>query len=333
MAVYLVEHCRRSLQTSSRSLTEGYIADMIQTEGLAVTPPDSSSFQPAIAAAAARSADRRLDGSSEVLIYHRSGWVAIDWKEMFAYRELLYFLVWRDMSVRYKQTILGPIWAIVQPIILMCIFTFFFGRFAKIDSEGFAYPVFVFAGLIPWTMFSQGLTGSSMSLVNHTHLLTKVYFPRLFVPVGAACVFLVDLVLSLGIYVPVLAYYRVMPSWTVIFLPLLVLLTLIATLGLGILIAAMTVFYRDLRHVLPFMVQIFMFITPVIYSMKMVALPYQYVLSLNPMFGIVAAYRSAILGLDWNLTSLAISTVSAILLFIFAVYYFRRTERRFADFA
>ena len=249
-------------------------------------PPDSFSLQPATPAT--RPANGGFDDSTDVVICPRSGWVAIDWKEMFAYRELLYFLVWRDMSVRYKQTILGPIWAILQPVILMCIFTFFFGRFAKIDSEGFAYPVFVFAGLIPWTMFSQGLTSSSLSLVNYTHLLTKVYFPRLFIPVAAACVFLVDLVLSLGIYVPVLVYYRAMPSWTVIFLPLLILLTLIATLGIGILIAALTVFYRDLKHVIPFLVQIFMFVTPVIYSMKMVSVRYQYFLSLNPMFGIVA---------------------------------------------
>jgi homopolymeric O-antigen transport system permease protein len=304
---------------------------MVQTQGLPVTPQHSSSFQPATTAT--RPADGELDDSSEVLIYPRSGWVAIDWKELVAYRELLFFLVWRDMSVRYKQTILGPIWAILQPIILMSIFTFFFGRFAKIDSEGFAYPVFVFAGLIPWTMFSQGLVSSSLSLINNTHLLTKVYFPRLFIPVAAGCVFLVDLLLSLGIYIPVLAYYRTVPSWTVIFLPLLILLTLIATLGFGISIAAMTVFYRDLRHVLPFLVQIFMFVTPVIYSMKMVALPYQYFLSLNPMFGIVAAYRSAILGLDWNLTSLTISMASTVVLFVFAIFYFRRTERRFADFA
>jgi lipopolysaccharide transport system permease protein len=280
-----------------------------------------------------RPVDSGLGDSSGVLIYARSGWVAIDWKEMFAYRELLFFLVWRDMSVRYKQTILGPIWAILQPVILMCIFTFFFGRFAKLDSEGFAYPVFVFAGLIPWTMFSQGLTSSSLSVLNSAHLVTKVYFPRLFIPIAAGCVFLVDLVLSLGIYVPVLVYYRTMPSWTVIFLPLLILLTLIATLGFGILIAALTVFYRDLKHIIPFMVQIFMFVTPVIYSLKMVSLRYQYLLSLNPMFGIVSAYRSAILGLDWNLTSLAISTASALVLFAFAVFYFHRTERRFADFA
>ncbi len=302
---------------------------MVQTQGLPVTPPHSPSFQPA--AAAARPADHGRDDSSDVLIYPRSGWVAIDWKELFAYRELLFFLVWRDMSVRYKQTILGPIWAILQPLILMCIFTFL-GRFAKIDSGGFAYPVFVFAGLIPWTMFSQGLTSSSLSLVNNSHLLTKVYFPRLFIPIAAGCVFLVDLVLALGIYVPVLVYYRTMPSLGIVFLPLLILLTLIATLGFGILIAAMTVFYRDLRHVLPFVVQIFMFVSPVIYAMK-VKPPYQYVLSLNPMFGLVNAFRSAILGLDWNLPSLFISTASAVVLFIFGVYYFRRTERRFADFA
>jgi lipopolysaccharide transport system permease protein len=251
---------------------------------------------------------------------------------MFAYRDLLFHLVWRDVTVRYKQTVLGPAWAVLQPLILMLIFSFF-GRFGKIDSEGFPYPVFVFAGLIPWTLFSQGMPQSALSLVNQQHLLTKVYFPRLFVPIAAASVFLVDVVISLVMYAGLLLFYRVTPSWTIVFLPVLVLLTLIATLSIGIMISALTVFYRDFKHIVPFLLQIFMFVTPVIYSANVFSKRAQMVLSLNPMFGIMSAYRSAILGTPWNLASFGISTAIAIGLFICAVYYFRRTERHFVDFA
>jgi lipopolysaccharide transport system permease protein len=251
---------------------------------------------------------------------------------MFAYRDLFFHLIWRDISVRYKQTVLGPAWAIVQPLTLMLIFSFF-GRFGKIDSEGFPYPVFVFAGLIPWTLFSQGMPQSSLSLVNQQHLLTKVYFPRLFVPVAAASVFLVDVAISLAMYSVLLLYYHVVPSWTIVFLPILVMLTLVATLSIGIMISALTVFYHDFRHIVPFLLQIFMFITPVIYSANVFSERARMVLSLNPLFGIMSAYRSAILGTPWDVRSLAISTASAVGLLFCAVYYFRRTERHFADFA
>ena len=269
----------------------------------------------------------------ERVIQPQSGWIAVDWKEMIAYRDLLVHLIMRDISVRYKQSVLGPAWAILQPLVLMLIFTFFLGRFGKANSsEGFPYSVFVFAGLIPWALFSQGMPQASMSLIGQQNLLTKVYFPRLFVPIGAACVFLVDLVISLGMYAVILAYYRIVPSWTIVFLPLLILLTLIGTLGFGIMISALTVFYRDFKHIVPFMVQIFMFATPVVYSASAFSTRAQMILSLNPMFGIISAYRWVILGTPWNFASLAISTATAMALFIGAVYYFRRTERYFADF-
>jgi lipopolysaccharide transport system permease protein len=274
-----------------------------------------------------------VDETVERVIQPQSGWIGVDWKEMIAYRDLLFHLVLRDISVRYRQSVLGPAWAIVQPLTLMWIFMFFLGRFGKVDSEGFPYSVFVFAGLIPWALFSQGMPQSSLSLIGQQNLLTKVYFPRLFVPIGAACVFLVDLVISLGMYAVILAYHRIVPSGTIVFLPLLVLLTLIATLGFGILISALTVFYRDFKHVVPFMVQIFMFATPVVYSANALSARAQIVLSLNPMFGIISAYRWAILGTPLNLASLAISAATSLVLFIFAVYYFRRAERYFADFA
>jgi lipopolysaccharide transport system permease protein len=253
---------------------------------------------------------------------------------MWSHRELLVFLVWRDIAVRYKQTILGWAWAILQPLMMMMIFTLIFGRFAQIKPpKDIPYPVFVFAGLIPWTLFSQGLAHSALSLVNQQQLLTKVYFPRLFVPVAAACVFLVDLLVSLVIYAVILLSYGVTPSWGVVWLPFLILLTLVATLSYGVTLAALTVFYRDFKHIVPFLVQILMFLTPVIYPVEYVGPRWQLALSLNPIFGILNAYRSALLGFDWNIPSLAISTASALAMFTFAIFYFRKTERRFADFA
>ena len=269
----------------------------------------------------------------ELVIRPRTGWIGIDWQEMWSHRELLVFLIWRDISVRYKQTVLGPAWAIVQPLTMMAIFTIIFGRFANVDSEGFPYPVFVFAGLIPWSLFSQGMPQAALSLVNQQQMLTKVYFPRLFVPIASASVFLVDLLISLAIYAVVMFYYGVAPSWQVFWLILLIPLTLVASLGMGLVLAALTVFYRDFKHIVPFLVQIMMYITPVIYPAKLIGGRWQLILSLNPMFGIVTAYRSAILGTPWNFVSLAISTASALLLFVYSLFYFRKTERRFADFA
>jgi lipopolysaccharide transport system permease protein len=311
-------------------LDEGKIVDMneTQTELVPIKPPSVKSVD---------SGSVVDDTSSEVfelVLYPRSGWIAIDWKELWAYRELLWFLVWRDIAVRYKQTVLGSAWAILQPLVLMLIFTVIFGRFGKMDSQGLPYPVFVFASLVPWTMFSQGFPAAGLSLVNSQQLLTKVYFPRIYVPVSAACVFLVDLFISLGLYALVLFFYRVTPSWTIVFLPLLILLTLIATLGFGLLLSALTVLYRDFKHVVPFMVQIMLYITPVIYPAHLITWPlYRWILSLNPMFGLVTAYRSCILGLPWDFPCLAISTVSALTIFLFGVFYFRRTERYFADVA
>ncbi len=303
-----------------------------QTDDPPITLPRLS--PPSPASAAADSLDDDSDGSFEVVIRPRSGWIAIDFKELWEFRELLWFLIWRDISVRYKQTVLGSAWAVVQPLMLMTIFTVIFGRFAKIDSQGFDYPVFVFAGLIPWTMFSQGFPQSALSLVNQHQLMTKAYFPWIYIPFAAAAVFLVNMIVSLLLYALILTYYGVVPSWTIVCLPLLMLLTLIATLSIGLFLSALTVFYRDFRHVVPFLTQIFMYVTPVIYPAHLITRPLvRWILSLNPMFGIVTAFRSAILGLPWDLTCLAISTVSALGGFLFSVYYFRRTEREFADFA
>ena len=306
---------------------------MIETEDSLISPLQAHSPDSPVECTSSAALAEDDAGFQEIVIQPQSGWVAINWKEMVAYRELLTFLIKRDFSVRYKQTVLGSAWAILHPLLLMLIFTVFFGLFAKIKSESFPYPVFVFAALIPWTLFSQGFSQSALSLVNQPNLLTKVYFPRLFVPVAAASVFLVDLAYSLAIYAFMLLCYHVTPSWTVIFVPLLIVLTLIATLSMGVMLSALTVFYRDFRHLVPFLTQIFMYFTPVIYPVSMIPAKYHWFLALNPMFGLVVAYRSAILGLPWHFQSLMISTASALMSFLFAIYYFRRVERRFADFA
>ncbi|MGB2985700.1 MAG: ABC transporter permease [Phycisphaerae bacterium] len=267
------------------------------------------------------------------VIEPRRGWIPIDWAELFEYRELLYFLVWRDVKIRYKQTVLGIAWAVLQPVFSMAIFTIIFGRFAKIPSEGLPYAVFVYAGLLPWTFFGNGVTQSGLSLVNQQHLMTKVYFPRVFVPTASVGGGLVDLAISFVVYAFILLCYGVTPSWGVIYVPFLVLLTVMAALGFGCMLAALTVAYRDFRYVVPFMIQAMMYLSPVVYPVSIVPERYHWVLALNPMAGIIDGYRSAILGKPWNLTTLGVSTAVTLALLTFSMFYFRKTERRFADIA
>ena len=305
---------------------------MIETDHSLVSTPYEPHVNSTAVLLPVSKADLDVD-FTEIVIQPQKGWIAIDWNELFAYRELLWFLVWRDISVRYKQTILGGAWAVLQPLLTMLIFTFVFGRVAKLPSLGFPYPVFVFAGLIPWTLFSQGMPQAATSLVSQHQLLTKVYFPRIFIPTAAAAVYLVDLAISLALYAIILLCYQIVPSWTIVFLPLLILLTLITTLSIGYLLSAFMVFYRDFRHAIPFLTQIFLYLSFVIYPGSEIKTPlYRWILSLNPMFGLIMGYRSAILGVDWDFMCLTISTVVAVGTFVFGLLYFRRTERRFADF-
>jgi len=269
----------------------------------------------------------------ELVIRPRKGWINIDWAELWQCRELLFFLVWRDVKVRYKQTVLGIAWAAIQPVSTMIIFTVIFGNFAKIPSEGLPYAVFVYAGLLPWTFFANGVTQAGMSLVSQQRLLTKIYFPRLFVPTAGIGSGLLDLAISFGVYACILAVFGVAPSWGVVFVPGLVLLTIVAALGLGYTLAALTVSYRDFRYVVPFMVRTLMYLSPVIFPVSMVPPRYHWILALNPMAGIIDGFRSAILGKPWNLTTLTVSTAVTVALFVFGLFYFRKTERRFADIA
>jgi len=215
----------------------------------------------------------------------------------------------------------------------MVIFTVIFGRFAKIPSEDLPYAVFVYAGLLPWTFFSNAVTHSGTSLVNQQNLLTKIYLPRLFVPAASVGGGLVDFALSFGVYACILAAYGIAPSWQIVFLPLLVMMTVMAALGFGFTLAALTVTYRDFRYVVPFMMQAMMYISPVIYPVSLIPEKYHWLLALNPMAGVIDGFRSAILGRPWNFTTLAVSALVTVALLLFGMFYFRKTERRFADIA
>jgi lipopolysaccharide transport system permease protein len=269
----------------------------------------------------------------EVVIRPRSGWISIDWKELIYFRELLYFLAWRDVKVRYKQTVLGVAWAVLQPLFTMVIFTVIFGRFAGVPSGNFPYPVFVFAGLIPWTFFSTSIGFAGTSLIGQQHLLTKIYFPRLFVPTAVVCAYLIDLAITLVLYAFILSIYAIAPSWQVVFLPLLIMLTLALTLGLGYTLAALTVLYRDIRYLIPFGLQLLMYLSPIIYPVNMLPNRYRWVLSLNPMCGIIEGFRWSILGTPCSPVSLGLAVATSLGLLTFGLFYFRRTERQFADIA
>lgn len=269
----------------------------------------------------------------EIVIRPRKGWINIDWAELYRYRELLLFLTWRDILVRYKQTVLGVAWAVLQPVFMMLVFTVIFGKLAKIDSEGFPYAVYVYAGLLPWTFFSTAVGQSGLSLVNQQNLLTKIYFPRLFVPTASVGAGLVDLAISFVVYGLILAVYGVVPSVGIVWLPLLTLLTVLAALGFGYTLAALTVSYRDFRFLIPFMLQAMMYISPVVYPVNLVPDRYHWLLAINPMAGIIDAFRAAILGTPWNVTTLSVSGSVTVVLFLFGLFFFRKTERRFADIA
>ena len=260
------------------------------------------------------------------------GWAPIDVKELARYGELLYFLILRDIKVRYKQTLLGGLWAVIQPFFTMVVFSLFFGRLAKIPSEGMPYPIFVYAGLLPWSYFANALAATGNSLVGSANLITKIYFPRLLIPASAALALLIDFLIALSILAGLMVYYQVPPNWGICLLPLLVLLTFLCAVGVGLWLSALNVQYRDIRYAIPFLIQIWLFVSPVIYPVNLVGEKYRWLLALNPMGGLIDAYRSALLGhqpIDWLL--LGISTAMIIVIFVSGLYYFRKMEQSFAD--
>jgi lipopolysaccharide transport system permease protein len=255
----------------------------------------------------------------------------LDLRSLWAYRELLYFLIWRDVKVRYKQTLLGAAWAILQPLATMIIFSIFFGQLAGMPSDGIPYPLFAYAGLLPWTFFSNAVASSSNSLVGSANLITKVYFPRMIIPGAAVIAGLLDLLVAFVVMAPLMIYYRVGVTWSLLMLPPLALLTCLLALGVGMWLSALNVKYRDIRYALPFAIQLWMFATPIIYPASLVPSAWRWMLELNPLTGIIEGYRSAFFGRPFDWRMLLVSALITLVGLLLAAYYFRRMERTFAD--
>jgi lipopolysaccharide transport system permease protein len=258
--------------------------------------------------------------------------VSLNLRELCEYRELLYFLTWRDIKVRYKQTALGAAWAIIQPLFTMLVFSLFFGRLAKIPSDGIPYPLFSLAALVPWTFFANGLTQSSNSLVGSSNLITKVYFPRLAIPISTILSGVVDFFLAFLVLVAMMFYYRVAPGTNTPWLVLFLLLALATSLGVGLWLSALNVEYRDVRYVVPFLVQFWMFATPIAYPSTLLPERWRTLYGLNPMAGVVEGFRWALLGAKTQPgPMLAVSSLAALVILVTGALYFRRMEKTFAD--
>jgi lipopolysaccharide transport system permease protein len=273
----------------------------------------------------------RLPSEPLVVIQPTKRWSIVSLKDIWAYRELLFFLTWRDVKVRYKQTALGAAWAILQPLFMMVIFTIFFGRLAAVDSGGIPYPLFALAGLVPWTFFSNAITASGNSLVGSANLITKVYFPRLIVPAAAMLAGLVDFLLAFLMLCFLMLYYRVHLTAQILFLPVLVLLTALFSLGVGTWMSALNVKYRDVRFALPFLIQLWLFVSSVILPSRSIPQKWRWLVMLNPMSGIIEGYRSALFGLPFDWSAIGLASVLTIVVLFYAIYAFGRVERSFAD--
>ncbi len=260
------------------------------------------------------------------------GWVSLKLKELWDYRELLYFLTWRDVKIRYKQTVLGALWAIIQPVFTMLVFTLFFGKLAKVPSDGIPYSVFSYAALVPWTFFASSLTQSSNSLVGSANLIKKVYFPRLAIPISSVMANVVDFALAFAVLLLIMLYHGITPTWNAVFLPLLLLLALVTSLGVGLWLSALNVEYRDVRYVVPFITQFWMFATPIAYPSSLLKEPWRTIYGLNPMVGVVEGFRWALLGTRTAPGPvIAASTAAALFILVTGAFYFRRMEKTFAD--
>lgn len=277
----------------------------------------------------------QLDKDAElhlVVIKPSRGWVNLRLKELWEYRELLYFLVWRDVKVRYKQTALGAAWAIIQPFFTMVVFSIFFGGLAKIPSDGLPYPLFAYTALLPWQLFAHSLSESTSSLVSNQSLITKVYFPRLVIPTSSVFAGLVDFAIAFIILVGMLVYFGIKPGIAVITLPLFVLLAVATALSVGLWLSALNVTYRDVRYTIPFLTQFWMFATPIAYPSSLVPEHWRAIYGLNPMAGVVEGFRWALLGKTESPGSLlAVSVAVVLVLLVGGMYYFRRMEKSFAD--
>jgi lipopolysaccharide transport system permease protein len=272
------------------------------------------------------------DTATFLRIEPSEGWVSLRLRDLWEYRELLYFLIWRDIKVRYKQTALGAAWAVLQPLLTMLVFSLFFGRLAGMPSDNIPYPLFTLAALVPWTLFANGLAGSANSLVGNANLITKVYFPRLVIPVATVLAGVVDFALAFAVLLVMMLYYGVAPTLNVLWLPCFVLLALATSLGVGLWLSALNVEFRDVRHVVPFVTQFWLFATPIAYPSSLLSEPWRTVYGLNPMVGVAEGFRWALLGADTAPGPVfAASTLAAAVILVGGVFYFKRMEKTFAD--
>jgi lipopolysaccharide transport system permease protein len=280
--------------------------------------------------------------ADEIVLYLRPshGWAALNLLELWRFRELIYFLTWRDILVRYKQTALGAAWAVLQPVFTMVVFTFFFGKLAKVPTDNIPYPLFSFTALLPWGLFTKAIGDAGRSLVQQRSMITKVYFPRLVIPFATVFSGVVDFAIAFGVLILMMVYYnlipggsfRIAPTPAILTLPLFLLLALITALGVGLWLSALNVIYRDINHIIPFLTQVWLFITPIAYSTKLIPEKWQLIYALNPMAGVVEGFRWALLGRgSVPGLSLAISILISLLILVSGLFYFRRMERTFAD--
>jgi lipopolysaccharide transport system permease protein len=267
-----------------------------------------------------------------IRIQARSTWLALDLGELWAYRELLYFFVWRDIKVRYKQTVIGAAWAILQPVLTMVVFSLFFGKLAKIPSQGLPYPIFYYSALLPWMYFATAMQGATNIVVDNQRVITKIYFPRVVLPIASVLSGLLDFAISFGVFLIMMAYYRIMPMSSVIWLPAFMLLAVLTALGVGLWLSALNALYRDVRYVVPFLVQFWMFASPVAYPSSLVPEKWRWLYGLNPMAGVIEGFR-------WALTGhgqppgilLAASSVAVLLLVFSGLIYYHAVEGTMAD--
>jgi lipopolysaccharide transport system permease protein len=278
---------------------------------------------------APRAAEERL------AVYEaKSGWAALELGELWGYRELLYFLTWRDVLVRYKQAVIGVAWAVLQPLLTMVVFTLVFNRFLGVQSPSSAVPyaVFSYSGLLPWNFFSGALTRSGTSLVGNANLLTKVYFPRLVIPISAVLAGVVDFAISFVVLLGLMAFYGIAPTWHIVFLPLFLVLAFVTSVAVGLWLSSLNVLYRDVGYVVPFLVQIWMFVSPVIYPIDQIpAGPLRVLFALNPMTGVIGGFRWSLLGQQLPGGYMWISLAAVVVLLVGGLFYFKRMERVFAD--
>ncbi|HEY59556.1 MAG TPA: ABC transporter permease [Anaerolineae bacterium] len=271
-------------------------------------------------------------GQQAIILKPSKGWSALNLIDLWLYRELIYFLTWRDLKVRYKQTLLGVSWAVLQPFMTMVVFSIFFGELAKVPSDGLPYPIFSFTALLPWTLFSKALQGASRSLVASAHMITKVYFPRIILPLSSVLAGVVDFVIAFVVLLGMMFYYGIFPTVNVWVLPLFLLMALVNAVGVGLWLSALNVLYRDIGYILPFLTQFWMFITPIAYPASIVPEKWQILYAINPMTGVVEGFRWALLGSgEAPGLILLVSSAVAVVILISGLFYFKRMERLFAD--